>query len=87
MDYFILCSIGTNTSCRFFGQCAVQVGYVFTNGIASFNNSTILYRCIGLADVIGCCLIFQIFFYVGNPGIQLRISICTGSCFCIDIFL
>ena len=77
----ILCFIGTNTGCRFFGQGAVQVGYVFTNGIISFNNSTILYRCVGLADVIGCCLIFQIFLYVGNPGIQLRIGIRTGSCF------
>ena len=80
-DNFILCFIGTDTGCRFFGQGAVQVGYILANGIASFSNSTILYRCIGLADVIGCCLFFQIFFYVGNPGIyagnpgiQLRVS-------------
>ena len=87
LDHLVLGLVRTDPGCCFFGQGAVQVGYVFTNGLISFNNSTILYRCIGLADVIGCCLFFQIVFYVGNPGIQLRIGILTGSCFFSDVGL
>ena len=74
LNDLILRSISTNTGCCFFGQGAIQISYIFANGLISFSNSTILYRCIGLADVIGCCLFFQIVFYVGNPCIQLRVS-------------
>ena len=74
LNDLILRSISTNAGCCFFGQGAIQISYIFANGLISFSNSTILYRCIGLADVIGCCLFFQIVFYAGNPFIQIRVS-------------
>ena len=87
LDNFVLGLVRTEPGCGFAGQGGVQVGHVFADGLIGFHDGPILNCCVVLAYIGIRCLFFQIFFYIGNPGIQRRIRSFTSVRFRIQVTL
>ena len=78
---FILGFIGTDAGCRFLCQSCIQVGYVITNRIFCFYNSSILDSSSILCYIGVSCIFLEIFLHIGDPVIQGCFPIFTGSFF------
>ena len=70
LDDCILGLVSPDPGCCFLCQGGVQVGHVFADGVGCFHDGPILYGGVVLAYIGIRCLVFQIFFHIGNPGVQ-----------------
>ena len=70
LNYLVLGFICSKAVGRFLCQGGVQVGHVFADGLVSFHDGPILNCCVVLTYIGIRCLFFQIFFHIGNPGVQ-----------------
>ena len=71
---FILGFISTDAGSCFIIQALSQCSHIFADFLIRFHDTGILYRCISLAHIILGSLVFQIFFHIGNPGVQFLIA-------------
>ncbi len=70
LNHLVLGFICSKAVGRFLCQGGVQVGHVFADGVGCFHDGPILYGGVVLAYIGIRCLVFQIFFHIGNPGVQ-----------------